>query len=112
MAAETLGETLEGLASKAAPEHRDLLKAAAREPDETRLRETLTGEVVWGGTGSVLDHSPEDDPEGYDRLILALAQALEDLGWDTPRTRQAGLLLEDYFNRPGGSDRRPGSSPA
>ena len=54
---------------------------------------------IWGGTGSIVDVTLGDpfEERRFNELIVDLAEALDQLGIGTPRSRWVGQTIEDWL---------------
>lgn len=98
-----LAETLARLIALLRSDHpgdAEWLESVAEEDDPARLHESLAGERFWGGEGSVVSRETPGHETPFAEAIVLVGAALEDFGWDTPRSRQVSLLMEDWLHRP------------
>jgi hypothetical protein len=95
----TLGEMERMLRSHGFPELGGRVARLAAEEDATVFAAQICSMEVWGGAGSIVDVTLNDlnDDRRFNELIVDLAEALDQLGLGTPRTRWVGQTIEDWL---------------
>ena len=80
--------------------HADLVAALAVEEDAQRFADQVSGLAFWGGSGSVVDAAFDDaaDDLAFNRMIVDLAEALDQLGLANPRVQWVAQTIEDWLN--------------
>jgi hypothetical protein len=77
----------------------DLLARIAAEDNSDIFQQEVTSLRVWGGKGSIVDATLKEpsDERRFNELIVDLAEALDQLGIGTFRSRWVGRIIEDWL---------------
>ncbi len=96
---QTLEEMESLLRSHDLKEFADNIRGIAAQDNPAVFAQEISSFAVWGGNGSIVDVTLSDpiDERRFNELIVDLAEALDQLGIGTERSRWVAQIIEDWL---------------